>query len=51
MASGFDTDYSFMLWEIAGDEAFYQSISRAGASVDSGVIRLTENATAGTARH
>jgi 3',5'-cyclic AMP phosphodiesterase CpdA len=40
MAVGFDTDYSFMLWEIAGDEAYFQSISRTGASVDSGVIRL-----------
>ena len=39
MAAGFDTDYSFMLWEIAGDEAYYQAISRAGASVDYGVIR------------
>ena len=42
MAAGFDTDYSFMLWEIAGDEAYYQSISRAGASVDAGVIRLED---------
>jgi hypothetical protein len=40
MAAGFDTDYSFMLWEIAGDEAYYQSISRSGASVDAGVIHL-----------
>jgi hypothetical protein len=30
-----------MLWEIAGDEAYFQSISRTGASVDTGVIRLT----------
>lgn len=43
MATGFDTDFSFMLWEIAGDEAYYQSISRTGASVDAGVIRLTED--------
>jgi len=40
MAAGFDTDYSFMLWEIAGDDAYFQSISRTGASVDSGVIHL-----------
>jgi len=40
LAAGFDTDYSFMLWEIAGDEAYFQSISRTGASVDAGVIRL-----------
>ena len=37
-AKGFDTDYSFMLFEIAGDELFYQSISRTGHSVDSGSI-------------
>lgn len=34
----FDEDYSFMLFEIAGDELFYQSISRTGHSVDSGSI-------------
>ena len=38
-ASGFDTDYSFMLVEIAGDELYFQTISRTGATVDSGVIR------------
>jgi len=42
-ATGFDTDYSFMLWEIAGDEAYFQSISRTGASVDAGVIRLARD--------
>jgi len=42
MATGFDTDYSFMLWEIAGDQAYFQSISRTGASVDSGVITNTD---------
>jgi hypothetical protein len=36
----FDTDYSFMLFEIAGDELHYQSISRRGQSVDSGSIKL-----------
>ena len=39
---GFDTDYSFMLWEIAGDEAYYQSISRTGTSVDYGVIPIRD---------
>jgi hypothetical protein len=34
----FDDDYSFMLFEIAGDDLFYQSISRTGHSVDSGSI-------------
>jgi hypothetical protein len=37
-ACAFDTDYSFMLFEIAGDELFFQSISRTGHSVDSGSI-------------
>jgi hypothetical protein len=37
-ARAFDTDYSFMLFEIAGDELFFQSISRTGHSVDSGKI-------------
>ena len=38
-ARGFDTDYSFMLMEIAGNELFFQAISRAGETVDAGVIR------------
>jgi 3',5'-cyclic AMP phosphodiesterase CpdA len=37
-AQGFDTDYSFMLFEIAGDELFYQAITRTGHSVDYGSI-------------
>lgn len=38
-ASVFDTDFSFMLFEVAGDELFFQAISRTGHSVDSGTIR------------
>ena len=38
---GFDTDRSFMLIEIAGDEMYFQTISRTGATVDSGVIHRT----------
>ena len=37
-ARGYDTDYSFMLMEISGDEAYFQVISRAGVTVDAGVI-------------
>ena len=37
-ARGFDTDYSFMLFEISGEELFFQAISRTGHSVDSGSI-------------
>lgn len=38
-ARGFDTDYSFMLMEVSGDELFFQAISRKGETVDAGVIR------------
>jgi len=37
-AAGFDQDRSFMLNEIAGDDLFFQVISRTGATVDVGVI-------------
>jgi hypothetical protein len=36
---GFDTDLSFMLVEIADNEMHFQVISRAGLTVDSGVIK------------
>ena len=38
-AAGFDQDQAFMLVEIAGDDLFFQTVSRTGATVDSGVIR------------
>ena len=38
-ARGFDTDYSFMLMEVSGDELFFQAISRKGETVDAGVVR------------
>lgn len=37
-AKGFDTDLSFMMVEFTGDEMHFQVISKAGATVDSGVI-------------
>jgi predicted phosphodiesterase len=37
-AAGFDTDLSFMIVEIVGDEMHFQSISRTGATVDKGVV-------------
>jgi len=40
-AAGYDQDRSFMLVEIAGDELYFQTISRKGLTVDSGVIRRT----------
>ena len=38
-AAGYDKDRSFLLVEISGDELFFQTISRAGATVDSGTIQ------------
>jgi len=39
MAKVFDQDQSFMLVEIGGDQLSFQTISRAGATVDSGTIK------------
>ncbi len=44
IAKGFDTDRAFMLMEIAGDELHFQTISRTGETVDSGVIVRQEKA-------
>ncbi len=38
-AAGYDQDRTFMLVEIAGDELYFQTSSRTGRTVDSGVIR------------
>jgi hypothetical protein len=40
-AKGFDQDYHFMLVEIYGDQFHFQTISRSGKSVDSGMIART----------
>ena len=40
-AKGFDTDRSFMMLEIAGDDLYFQTTSRVGAVVDAGVIHRT----------
>jgi predicted MPP superfamily phosphohydrolase len=37
-AAGYDQDRSFMLIEVSGDELNFQTISRTGKTVDSGVI-------------
>jgi hypothetical protein len=39
VASGFDIDQHFMLFEITRDELFFQAISRTGHSVDAGSIK------------
>jgi predicted phosphodiesterase len=38
-ARGFDEDLSFMLMEVAGDELYFQTVSRAGKTVDSGSFK------------
>jgi predicted phosphodiesterase len=38
MAAGFDTDRTFMMVEINGDKLYFQTVSRAGQTVDSGVL-------------
>jgi predicted phosphodiesterase len=44
-AVGFDTDRSFMIVEISGDELYFQTFSRVGKTVDSGsVARVKEPA-------
>jgi predicted phosphodiesterase len=42
-AAGYDQDRSFMLVEVAGDDLYFQTVSRTGDTVDSGVIRRTMN--------
>ena len=50
-AKGFDTDQTFAMVEIAGDEMFFQAVSRTGETVDSGVIqRQPKAAAASTSR-
>jgi hypothetical protein len=47
-ANGFDMDRSFMLVEIAGNELFYQTISRLGKTVDKGIVVRREVAQTAT---
>ena len=37
-AKGFDADYHFILVEVVGDDLFFQAISRAGKTIESGVV-------------
>jgi 3',5'-cyclic AMP phosphodiesterase CpdA len=39
MVKGFDTDRGFMLVEISGDKLYFQTISRTGMTIDSGVVQ------------
>jgi predicted phosphodiesterase len=45
---GFDSDRTFMLVEVAGDELYFQTLSRAGAAIDSGVLRRSVKTPAAT---
>lgn len=47
-AKGFDTDHSFMLVEILKDQMFFETISRRGRIVDSGIITRREVTTPAT---
>src|SRR5438093_954129 len=43
-ANGFDTDLAFMAAEITGDEMYFNTISRVGQTVDSGVLARRKTA-------
>jgi len=45
-AAGFDTDRTFMLVEIADDQMYFETVSRTGTVVDSGVIQRQQAASA-----
>jgi len=49
-AFGYDSGYTFMLVEVAGDEMYFQTITSRGQTVDSGVVKKgTDNRVVGTA--
>jgi hypothetical protein len=49
-AFGYDSGYTFMLVEIAGDELFFQTITDRGQTIDSGVVKKgIDNRVVGTA--
>jgi hypothetical protein len=45
-ANGFDADRSFMLVEVADDQMYFETVSRTGKVVDSGVIQRQQTASA-----
>jgi len=49
-AFGYDSGYTFMLVEVAGDDLYFQTITEQGQTVDSGVVRKgTDNRVVGAA--
>ena len=49
-AAGYDQDRTFMLVEISGDELYFQTISRVGLTVDSGMIQRVAKAAGAVSR-
>jgi hypothetical protein len=47
-AAGFDQDFTFFLAEIAGDDFYFQAVSRTGQTVDSGVVHRPPSETGNT---
>ena len=45
-ANGFDSDRAFMLVEVADEQMYFETVSRTGKVVDSGVIQRQQAATA-----
>ena len=43
-ANGFDGDQAFMLVEVADDQMYFETVSRVGKTVDSGVIQRQQSA-------
>jgi len=41
-AEGFDTDQTFLLLEISGEQLYFQAVSRRGRTIDSGMIPLSK---------
>jgi predicted MPP superfamily phosphohydrolase len=50
MAAGFDEDRCFMAAEVAGDELYFQTISRTGKTVDSGILQRQQKPAMTSAR-
>ena len=42
-SKAFDRDLHFMLFEVAGDQMYFQVVSRAGETVDAGVMARSQN--------
>jgi 3',5'-cyclic AMP phosphodiesterase CpdA len=47
---GFDTDLSFMVVEVSGDQMYFQTIARTGGTIDSGQISRVMAAQAATSK-